>query len=92
VVAIQGYCPGTTVAALGEGRRDALAGVVGMLMGAGAFVALYPKLKPLIAAGGDYGKLTLPAATATAAWPWVAAVAGSVVVVGSALEIARTKG
>jgi uncharacterized membrane protein YedE/YeeE len=40
-LAIAGYCPGTSVAALGEGRRDALATVLGMLAGAGAFVKLY---------------------------------------------------
>lgn len=79
-LAILGYCPGTTLAALGEGRRDALAGVMGMLIGAGTFVALYPRLKPLLGAGGDYGKLTLPAATATAGSPWVAGVVGGLAV------------
>lgn len=58
-MAILGYCPGTSVAAVGEGRRDAIAGVAGMLAGAAAFVALYPKLEPVISAGGDYGKVTL---------------------------------
>lgn len=58
-LAAAGYCPGTSVAALGEGRRDALATVLGMLAGAGAFVALYPRLIPVIDAGGDLGKRTL---------------------------------
>lgn len=59
-LAVLGYCPGTSIAAMGEGRKDALAGVLGMLFGAGAFVALYPKLEPVIEAGGDFGKVTLP--------------------------------
>lgn len=59
-MAVLGYCPGTTLVAVGEGRRDALAGTLGMVAGATVFVALYPKLKTLIDAGGDSGKLTLP--------------------------------
>lgn len=59
-LAVAGYCPGTSVAALGEGRRDALATIVGMLAGASMFVALYPRLVPIIDAGGDLGKRTLP--------------------------------
>jgi uncharacterized membrane protein YedE/YeeE len=62
-LAVAGYCPGTSVAALGEGRRDALATVLGMLAGAVAFVALYPRLLPVIEAGGDLGKTTLPSLT-----------------------------
>ena len=58
-LAVAGYCPGTSVGAVGAGRRDALATVLGMLAGAGAFVALYPRLEPLIDAGGDFGKRTL---------------------------------
>lgn len=53
-----GYCPGTTVAALGAGHRDAWAGVAGMFLGATAFVATYPKLKPVIEAG-KVGKIRL---------------------------------
>jgi len=76
-MALLGYCPGTCVAAAGEGRRDALVGLLGMLAGATGFVAVYPKLVPLLDAGGDYGKVTLPVATATKAGPWVAGVAGA---------------
>lgn len=88
-LAVAGYCPGTSVAALGEGRRDALATVLGMLAGAGAFVAVYPKLVPVLDAGGDLGKRTLPAMTSTTAAPWVTALAASTTVAGAALELAR---
>lgn len=82
-LALLGYCPGTTLAAVGEGRHDALAGVLGMLAGAGLFVAAYPSLKPLITAG-DLGETTLPQITATPAWPWVAAL-------GLAVSLARLR-
>lgn len=72
-MAILGYCPGTSVAACGEGRRDAMAGVLGMLVGAGLYVALYPVLRPLIEAG-NYGELTLPQATGIPEWVWIAAL------------------
>jgi uncharacterized membrane protein YedE/YeeE len=86
-LAVSGYCPGTSVAAVGEGRRDAIATVLGMLVGAGAFVALYPRLVPVIDAGGDLGKLTLPSATRTGAPPWLGALTATSALGASALEI-----
>lgn len=65
---VLGYCPGTTVAACGEGRRDAMVGVLGMLCGAGIFVALFPVLQPVIKALGDYGEITLPEALGVSPW------------------------
>lgn len=59
-LALAGYCPGTSVAAAGEGRRDAVAVIVGMLAGAAAFVAFYDQVAALIEAGGDLGKKTVP--------------------------------
>ena len=82
-VAILGYCPGTSVAAAGEGRRDAMVGVAGMFAGALAFVAAYPTLKPVINGLGDAGKVTLPQITHTSPWLWVAGLvlAGAIVAV-----------
>lgn len=54
-LALAGYCPGTSLAAVGEGKRDAVAVVLGMVAGAAAFVAAYPRLKPFLDAG-DLGK------------------------------------
>jgi uncharacterized membrane protein YedE/YeeE len=76
-LAVLGYCPGTTVAAAGEGHRDAIAGVAGMLAGAAAFVALEPTIRPLLEAGGNYGKLTLPVASHTTPTPWIAGITSS---------------
>lgn len=70
-MALFGYCPGTGVAACGEGRRDAMVGVLGMLVGAGVYVALYPQLSAVLQAWGDAGKVTLPEWSGTSPWLWV---------------------
>lgn len=88
-LAVLGYCPGTSVAAVGDGRRDALAGVLGMLAGAAAFVALYPKLASAIDAGGDYGKITLPTLTSTKRSRWVAGLATGALTATVANEVVQ---
>ena len=55
-----GYCPGTSVGAVAEGRCDALWGVAGMLAGASLFAALFPAMKASVLTWGDFGKITLP--------------------------------
>jgi len=55
-----GYCPGTSAGALGEGRWDALWGILGMLMGAALYAEAYPKIKNTVLTWGDFGKITLP--------------------------------
>ena len=74
-IAVFGYCPGTSVAACGEGRRDAMVGVLGMLLGAAVYVALFPALQPIIKGLGDAGEITLPQLTGTMPWPWVIGLA-----------------
>ena len=55
-----GYCPGTSLGALGEGRWDSLWGMAGMLVGAGIYAEAYPYLKSTVLTWGDYGKITIP--------------------------------
>jgi len=55
-----GYCPGTQLGALGEGRWDAVWGILGMLAGAAIFAEMYPVLKNTILKWGDLGKITIP--------------------------------
>jgi hypothetical protein len=58
--ALAGYCPATSVGALGEGRVDAFWAIAGMVLGAGIFSHIYPFLKKTILTWGDMGKITLP--------------------------------
>jgi uncharacterized protein len=74
-IIVLGYCPGTSVAACGEGRRDAMAGVLGMLCGAGLFVALYPLLQPVMTGLGDFGKITVPEVLGVSPWLVLGALA-----------------
>jgi hypothetical protein len=55
-----GYCPGTSVGAPGEGRFDAIWGILGMLVGAGLYAEAYPVLKSTVLTWGDLGKITFP--------------------------------
>jgi hypothetical protein len=55
-----GYCPGTQLGALGEGRWDAVWGILGMLAGAAIFAEMYPALKDTVLKWGDFGKITIP--------------------------------
>lgn len=57
---ILGYCPGTQMGALGEGRWDALWGIFGMIAGAALFAEFYPALKSTVLTWGDLGKITIP--------------------------------
>ncbi len=74
---VLGYCPGTSVAACGEGRRDAMVGVLGMFAGALAFVAAWPALQPVIKGLGNEGKVTIPDLTGTSPWLWIAVMIGA---------------
>ncbi len=71
-ISLFGYCPGTSVAACGEGHRDAMVGVAGMLAGAFAYVWLYPQAQMIAKALPDWGEITLPEVTGISPWVWVA--------------------
>ncbi len=55
-----GYCPGTQLGALGEGRWDSIWGLIGMLVGAGIFAEMFPFLKNTVLTWGNLGKITIP--------------------------------
>lgn len=67
-----GYCPGTSIAACGEGAVDARFGVLGMLFGAGVYVALFDWLDPFVKSLGSLGKVSIPEVTSTSPWLWIA--------------------
>jgi uncharacterized protein len=58
--ALLGYCPGTQMGALGEGRWDSVWGILGMLVGAAIFSEVYPALKDSVLTWGAFGKVTVP--------------------------------
>ncbi len=58
--AAMGYCPGTSVGAVGEGRWHAVWAVLGMLLGAALFAEVYPVIEKNLLAWGALGKITLP--------------------------------
>ena len=47
-MSVAGYCPGTAIAAIGEGSKDMIVGLVGMLFGAFIFNELSPVLAPYL--------------------------------------------
>mgnify|MGYP001305267680 CR=1 FL=1 len=55
-----GYCPGTSVAALGEGRWDALWGILGMLLGGAIYAEVFPLMRETVLTWGNYGYITIP--------------------------------
>ncbi len=63
-----GYCPGTAVGAVGEGRWDGLWGVLGMLIGAAVYAEAYPVMKKTVLTWGDFGKITLPEIFGVSHW------------------------
>jgi hypothetical protein len=58
--AVLGYCPGTAGGALGEGRIDAIWGILGMLFGGGLYALAHPFFKANVISIGKFGKITLP--------------------------------
>ena len=63
-----GYCPGTALAAVGQGSRDAAVGIGGALVGAAVYAEAYPLLARSLEPIGKLGKITF--ADATHASPW----------------------
>lgn len=57
--AIMGFCPGTSVGALGEGRWHALFAILGMIAGAAVYAELYPFFKSTVLTWKDFGRVGL---------------------------------
>lgn len=63
-----GYCPGTSAGALGEGRWDAIWGILGMVAGAALYAEAFPIMQQTVLTWGNLGKLTLPGALGINHW------------------------
>jgi uncharacterized protein len=55
-----GYCPGTAIGAIGEGRWDGVWGGLGMLAGGALYAEAYPLVKQSLLTWGNLGMITLP--------------------------------
>jgi uncharacterized membrane protein YedE/YeeE len=80
-MALLGFCPGTGVAALGDGARHAIPGVLGMLVGAALYAEAYPFMKSEVLGIGDFGKATLDSVTGLSPW-WFIALTAVIAIVG----------
>ena len=95
-----GYCPGTGVAALGDGRRDAVAFLLGGFAGAFAFMLSYPAIKASGLLGDIAGGKSTLADTGVEAYPallgglpgWLVAVGIGVALMLVAWAIPRFPG
>ncbi|MGC9515866.1 YeeE/YedE thiosulfate transporter family protein [Methanocrinis sp.] len=64
-----GYCPGTIAGAAGQGSVDALVGgFCGVLLGAGLFAAIYPRLEEEVLRRGEFGDATFPEILGVNSW------------------------
>ncbi|MGI5868228.1 MAG: DUF6691 family protein [Kiritimatiellia bacterium] len=73
--ALVGFCPGTSLAALGEGRWHAIFAVIGMMLGAAVYAEIYPWVNSAILSWKDYGKAGLDTTLGVSRWVIVAVVA-----------------
>lgn len=68
--AMLGYCPGTSWGALGEGRLDALVGILGLFVGGVFYSLFYPTFTSSILTWGVLGNVTIPDALKINHW-WI---------------------
>lgn len=86
--AVLGYCPGTVAGAVGQGWLDALVGgVVGMVLGAGVFARLYPRLAGGVLSRGEYEVRTVPEVLGVNEWVVVGGVVVLILAVLYLLEV-----
>lgn len=69
---VGGYCPGTSIAAIATGSKDALVFALGIVCGALAYAEITPGLEAWYKATAQ-GELTLPSVTGIGMGAWVAA-------------------
>ncbi len=58
--ALLGYCPGTAAGAMGTGSLHAMIGVVGIMIGAGVFASVYPRIRETFIHENEMGPVTIP--------------------------------
>ncbi len=84
-ITLAGACPGTILAQVGVGYRDAIVTLVGGLLGALTFAYLEPTLRPILLTGSP-GKLTLHGLLGLPFWPLALGFAAALVGILYAME------
>lgn len=84
-IALAGACPGTVLAQVGVGYRDAIFTLLGGIAGAVAFGYAEPLLKPILLSGGP-GKITFSDITGLPYWMLALVLAAGLVLVLVGLE------
>ena len=85
-MALLGFCPGTGVAALGQGSFHALPGVIGMIVGAALYAEVHTWASKHILETANLGKETFATLTGLSPW-WIIALIFLAAVLGfGALE------
>jgi hypothetical protein len=87
-MAVLGFCPGTGVAAIGDGAKDAIPGVAGMLVGAAIYAETHGWVSRTLAPIGDLGKVTFSDVTGLSPWIYV----GVLVVAAIGVRVVMGKG
>lgn len=83
--ALAGYCPGTSIVASMEGRRDAWFSLFGAFAGALAYAVAYPALAPRLVEPLAFGSLTLSGAAGVGAGTAGAVVGAAFIAIALAL-------
>ncbi len=81
-----GYCPGTIGGALGEGRWDAVWGILGMLTGGALYAETYPFFKSTLLTWGKFGKVTLPSVLGINHWILIALLTAGILLLFRTFE------
>ena len=87
-IALAGACPGTVMAQVGVGYRDALVTLIGGIGGAIAYGYAKPTLKPMLLSGGP-GRITFADLTGVPYWMLALGLAAILVAILYGLETRR---
>lgn len=66
--AVMGFCPGTAVGAIGEGRWHAIFALIGMLLGAAIYAEIFPAVNDSILSWANFGNIRLPEVIGVNQW------------------------
>ena len=87
-MAVLGFCPGTGVAAIGDGAKDAIPGVLGMLVGAAIYAETHGWVSQTLTPIGDLGKVSFADVTGLSPWVFV----GLLVLAALAVRVGMGRG